>query len=141
MSEHRYPPLHLAPRYSTVIRGVYLTLVTTTLGLLALLPMTAMVSVLLILATLLLARREWSRRPELGGPVPELVWRSDGTWLWRDAGAEEHVTLHGESVCWAYLVLLRFNRRAILLAPDSVDRESFRQLKLRLNGDPSLRKE
>jgi len=135
MSSSEYAaPLVLAPEPSPLLWRTVL------LAHLALLPLVwvltlgvgyrLLLTVLLLLSLYLL--RQQLRR------LPVLTWDREGSWWWEDAAGEREVQLAGESVAIPGVVILNFReverrrRRAVVLLPDTLDRETLRRLRVRL---------
>lgn len=75
-----------------------------------------------------------------GSSIVRIVWDSDDNWeLIRRDGQSEDGLLLGDSTVYARFAVINFftgprwRRRSVLLTPDCVDPEQFRQLRVRLN--------
>lgn len=100
---------------------------------------------LLVLIPLIiwLARREWRRRPELGGDPLSLVWDHEQRWWCRSDKDLHELGLLGDSYLSPHVVVLNFHRLprhdgfALVLTPKGVGRDNFRHLlvRLRLSGE------
>jgi toxin CptA len=83
----------------------------------------------------------WKKQPGKVGEdgVQSLVWQVDGDWLLETGdGQQWKAVLHESTYVHPWLVVLNFrreDRRGLLsfaLAPDALDKETFRELRVRL---------
>jgi toxin CptA len=146
MSSTRYvKPLTLKPEPSRILGTLLL------LGhggaLLLLFPLALpLMAKLFIAAVLLLSlRHNWRQQAGGAGKIHSLHWKSDGDWLLITAAGEQlDAELQVSSYAHPSLVVLNFHlpgpRRShsVVLFPDALDRETFRQLRVRwgVMGDP-----
>lgn len=91
-----------------------------------------------LLVSLVIALRKQPGRVGEGG-VHTLIWKTDGDWLLETVDGESlNATLHESTYVHPWLVVLNFrqeDKRGLLsfaLAPDALDREIFRGLRVRL---------
>jgi hypothetical protein len=93
---------------------------------------------LLLVVSLIVA---WRKQPGQVGEagVQMLTWQSDGEWLLETHDGEQFkATLHESTYVHPWLVVLNFRKegnRGLLsftLAPDALDHETFRELRVRL---------
>lgn len=91
-----------------------------------------------LMVSLVVALRKQPGRVGEGG-VQSLVWKVDGDWVLETIDGESlNVTLHESTYVHPWLVVLNFrqeNKRGLLsftLAPDALDKEIFRELRVRL---------
>lgn len=139
MSSARYAaPLRLELRRS---RRLALYLIATHAGALALiplLPLGALTGTLLAALIALSLAREYPARVLLRGDraVVALVWTAEGDWrLLERGGRTRECRLRPGSFRHPLLTVLGFGggrRCAVVLLPDSLDRDSFRRLRVRL---------
>jgi len=92
----------------------------------------------MLLVSLIVALRKQPGSVGEGG-VKTLVWKEDGEWLLETIDGESlPATLHESTYVHPWLVVLNFrqaNKRGLLsfaLAPDALDSETFRELRVRL---------
>jgi len=97
-----------------------------------------------LLVSLIIALRKQPGRTGEGG-VQSLIWKADGDWVLETAEGESlYATLHESTYVHPWLVVLNFrqeNKRGLLsftLAPDALDHEVFRELRVRLKVAGSL---
>jgi len=142
MSSTKYAqPLRLKPRASRILMSL---LALGHLGALAILfPLDLPLSVKLLIAAALVLSLfvAWKKQPgKVGeGGVQLLTWQTDGEWLLETGDAQQFTaTLHESTYVHPWLVVLNFKRdgqRGLLsfaLAPDALDKETFRELRVRL---------
>lgn len=142
MSSTKYAqPLRLTPKPSRIL----ITLLTVGhLGAIAVLfPLDLALMIKLGLAALLVVSLIVALRKQPGrvgeGGVQTLIWKSDGDWILETTEGETlNATLHESTYVHPWLVVLNFrleNKRDLLsfaLAPDALDAETFRELRVRL---------
>ena len=97
-----------------------------------------------LLVSLIIALRKQPGRTGEGG-VQALTWKADGDWVLETAEGESlSARLHESTYVHPWLVVLNFrqeNKRGLLsfaLAPDALDHEIFRELRVRLKVAGSL---
>jgi len=142
MSSTKYAqPLRLQPKASRILIGL---LVTGHLGAIAVLfpldlSMTIKITIaVVLLVSLVIALRKQPGRTGEGG-VQTFIWQTDGLWVLETVDGEQmKASLHESTYVHPWLVVLNFrreNKRGLLsftLAPDALDREVFRELRVRL---------
>ncbi len=142
MSSTKYvQPLKLHPKASRILVGL---LVAGHLGAIAVLfplDLSLLVKItitVVLLVSLVIAVRKQPGRIGEGG-VQTLTWQTDGVWVLETVGGEKmEASLHESTYVHPWLVVLNFrreNQRGLLtftLAPDALDREIFRELRVRL---------
>lgn len=142
MSSTKYAqPLRLNPKPSRVLIGL---LTVGHLGAVAvLLPLDFPLIVKLLIGIALLVSLIVALRKQPGktgeGGVQTLTWKVDGDWLLETIDGESmSATLHESTYVHPWLVVLNFKlegKRGLLsfvLAPDALDGETFRELRVRL---------
>lgn len=142
MSSTKYAqPLRLKPKPSRILIGL---LTVGHLGAIAVLfPLDFPLIIKLLIAVVLLVSLvvAWRKQPgKVGeGGVQTLTWKADGDWLLETVDGESlTATLHESTYVHPWLVVLNFRqegKRGLLsfaLAPDSLDRETLRELRVRL---------
>lgn len=142
MSSTKYAqPLRLEPKPSHILIAL---LTMGHLGAIALLiPLDFSIIIKLGIAAMLLVSLIVALRKQPGsvgeGGVQTLVWKADGEWLLETVDGESlPATLHESTYVHPWLVVLNFrqaNKRGLLsfaLAPDALDGETFRELRVRL---------
>jgi toxin CptA len=142
MSSTKYAqPLRLKPKPSRILIGL---LTVGHLGAIAvLLPLDFPLIVKLLIAVVLLVSLvvAWRKQPgKVGeGGVQTLTWKADGDWLLETVDGESlNATLHESTYVHPWLVVLNFRQEgkhgllSFVLAPDALDRELFRELRVRL---------
>ncbi len=142
MSSTKYAqPLRLQPKASRILIGF---LVAGHLGAIAILfPLDLALAVKITIAVLLLVSLVIALRKQPGrmgeGGVQTLTWQTDGEWLLETVdGKQLKATLHESTYVHPWLVVLNFRqegKRGLLsfaLAPDALDQETFRALRVRL---------
>lgn len=149
MSSTKYvQPLRLNPKPSRIL----ITLLTVGhLGAVAVLfpldlPLVIKITAaVVLLVSLIIAVRKQPGRTGEGG-VQTLIWKADGDWVLGTAEGESlNATLHESTYVHPWLVVLNFrqeNKRGLLsftLAPDTLDRETFRELRVRLKVSGNLK--
>ncbi len=142
MSSTKYAqPLKLQPEASRILIGL---LIAGHLGAIAVLfpldlslPIKITIAVVLLVSLVIALRKQPGRMGE--GGVQTLIWQTDGEWLLETAGGEKmEASLHESTYVHPWLVVLNFrqeNKPGMLtftLAPDALDRETFRELRVRL---------
>lgn len=134
-------PLRLNPKPSRILIGL---LTAGHLGaLLVLVPLDLSILIKMIIAVALVVswvvamRKQPGRMNEEG--VQSLIWQSDGEWLLQTvAGDELPATLHPSTYVHPWLVVLNFRQEgkpgllSVVLVPDALDAETFRELRVRL---------
>lgn len=150
MSSEKYAqPLRLQPKASRILIGL---LTVGHLGAIAVLfPLDFSIFIKLFIAAVLVVSLFVALRKQPGsvgeGGVHKLTWTTDGDWLLETtAGETLTATLHESTYVHPWLVVLNFrqeNKRGLLsvvLAPDALDAETFRELRVRLkvagNAEP-----
>ena len=93
---------------------------------------------IVLVVSLVIALRKQPGRVGEGG-VQTLIWKADGDWLLETTEGESlNATLHESTYVHPWLVVLNFrqeNKSGLLsfaLAPDALDSETFRELRVRL---------
>ena len=142
MSSTKYAqPLRLQPKASRILIGL---LVAGHLGAIAVLfPLDFSMAIKITIAVVLLVSLVIAVRKQPGrvgeGGVQTLTWQADGVWVLETVGGEQmKASLHESTYVHPWLVVLNFrqeNKRGLLsftLAPDALDRETFRELRARL---------
>jgi len=140
-------PLRLQPEASRILVGL---LVAGHLGAIAVLfPLDLSMAIKITIAAVLLVSLTIAIRKQPGrmgeGGVQTLTWQTDGVWMLETVGGEKmEASLHESTYVHPWLVVLNFrqeNKRGLLtftLAPDALDKETFRELRVRLKvaGSP-----
>ncbi|MCF6337787.1 MAG: hypothetical protein L3J84_07515 [Gammaproteobacteria bacterium] len=134
-------PLRLQPEASRILVGL---LTAGHLGAIAVLfpldlsMMTKIGIAVVLLVSLTIAIRKQPGRIGEGG-VQILTWQTDDEWVLETAdGTQIKASLHESTYVHPWLVVLNFrreNQRSLLtftLAPDALDKETFRELRVRL---------
>ncbi|MBN4079231.1 hypothetical protein JYT26_01180 [Beggiatoa alba] len=142
MSSPKYAqPLRLQPKISRILTGL---LTVGHLGAIAVLfPLDFSMLIKLVIAAVLVVSLLVALRKQPGsvgeGDVHKLTWSADGEWLLETTGGELiTATLHESTYVHPWLVVLNFrqeNKRGLLsvvLVPDALDAETFRELRVRL---------
>jgi len=142
MSSTKYAqPLRLQPKASRILIGL---LVAGHLGAIAVLfPLDLSMAIKITIAVVLLVSLVIALRKQPGrtgeGGVQTFIWQTDGLWVLETVDGEQmKVSLHESTYVHPWLVVLNFrqeNKRGLLsftLAPDALDREVFRELRVRL---------
>ncbi|MDT8384687.1 MAG: protein YgfX [Gammaproteobacteria bacterium] len=135
------PPLRLSPKPSRILIAL---LTVGHLGAIAiLLPLDIHliiklgIAIVLAVSLVIAVRKQPGRTGE--GGVQTLIWQADGDWLLETADGETlDARLHESTYVHPWLVVLNFrltDRPGLLsftLAPDALDKETFRALRVRL---------
>jgi hypothetical protein len=142
MSSTKYAqPLRLNPKPSRILLGL---LTVGHLGAIAvLLPLDFPLIIKLLIVVVLLVSLvvAWRKQPgKVGeGGVKTLIWKADGNWLLETIDGESlNATLHESTYVHPWLVVLNFRQEgkqgllSFVLAPDALDHEIFRELRVRL---------
>jgi hypothetical protein len=142
MSSTKYAqPLRLNPKPSRILLGL---LTVGHLGAIAvLLPLDFPLIIKLLIVVVLLVSLvvAWRKQPgKVGeGGVKTLIWKADGDWLLETIDGESlNATLHESTYVHPWLVVLNFRQEgkqgllSFVLAPDALDHEIFRELRVRL---------
>lgn len=140
-SEKFAQPLRLKPKPSRILMVL---LAAGHLGAVAVLvPLDLSIAVKVVIGLVLLVSLvvAWRKQPgQVGeGGVQTLTWQADGEWLLETIQGEQFkATLHESTYVHPWLVVLNFRREgkpgllSFTLAPDTLDRELFRELRVRL---------
>ena len=142
MSSTKYAqPLRLHPKPSRILISL---LSAGHLGaVLVLIPLDLPLLVKLLIAAVLAVSLWVALRKQPGsvaeGGVRSLIWQADGQWLLETADGEQWpATLHQSTYVHPWMVVLNFRQEgkpgllSVVLAPDSLDAETFRELRVRL---------
>jgi hypothetical protein len=132
---------------SRALQGLYSFAIALSLVSIAVLPLPLFQRLILGLPIVLLARRCWFRRCELGGPALTLIWDTDGHWWWQQQGSEVKLQLRPDTYLATGMAILNFHdldagaERSLVVLPACVGARAFRHLsvRLRLEGRRSVR--
>lgn len=139
------PPLRLAPRRSLWLVGLLLVAHAGAFALVFLIPAPAWIRVLLacLISISLIAALNTHALLRSRRAIVHAVWDSDNQWTLRNAAGDEFdARLLSGSYVNSALVILNFSAgkrwlyRSLVLMPDSLDADTFRQLRVRLLHPP-----
>lgn len=153
MSSTRYAQaLRLKPKPSRILIGLLTVGHLGAVVVVFFLDIPLMVKLLIAVALLVSLIVAWRKQPGSTGEggIRALTWRVDGEWLLETIGGESIIaTLHESTYVHPWLVVLNFRQAekrgliSFVLAPDALDRETFRELRVRLKvaGDSGEKRE
>ncbi len=142
MSSTRYAqPLRLTPKPSRILMALLTLGHLGALSILFPLDFPIVIKGLIAVVLLLSLVVAWRKQPgKVGeGGVKTLTWQADGEWLLGTVdGKQLQANLHESTYVHPWLVVLNFRQQAkrgilsFTLAPDALDKETFRELRVRL---------